>query len=1018
MKFLRFLLNCLALVFALAVVLVGLAFVPAVQTWVAQLALARQPALQVTLGSLWARFGKIDVADFHLTVEGAVLTLPSLEAELPLTKAVWDRRVLVRRLVAKGWTLDLRRILPAKNAGEQKDAGEQAGSAPEVGAGTGTPAQAATEPAQSVTPQAVARIFRGTLSRWTLPCDVSLDGADLEGDVLFDAPAGKDPTRVHVIVKGGGLAAGREGAFAIDASCETLDIGPSEISLTGHGSLAIAMKSPRTFSRLEVKADLSAEGGPFPNGLALSADFTATLGAGEEIYSLDLSRGSQHLATMLAHFPEATNQFAGTWKLDVRDSDIAPFTPDRPLPHFTATGDGRFDADAAFTRVHALGRLSAAASNLGVLAPSLERFGAVTMDAGFDLARSGRSIRVDRLSVSLTGARPAAVVQSLQPFEFDEHTGELKPTDPAGDWMEISLRGFPLAWLAGPTDGIALSGGDATGQFVVRAEKGRFAVRSKAPLTAAEVSVQRAGRTIGRKLDLSLALLADYGPQGWQMQAAPLIVGSGGHRLGSLEVKAARSAAPDQPIAIAGAWNADLQALASAAVIPDFSWIGGRSASGDFSATVGNATELDAKLAVVGRDEHHSITASMHAEVDDSGAISFLAPVKVAFGPSMSDLSAEGRWIRDEEGTRLYVKLTGANVILEHLRLLAVPLAAAGGAPLAATGGPATPVRGRDRIPFWGDWTGRVTVAFDRLKAGDLLFDAVGGAFQVDHGSVRLEGGRGGLSAQRFANVEGSLSFDAAAEFPYSLKATASLDKVDAASLFPAPTPEGQPAIEGRFSVAGTLVGDGINFDDLVGRTHEELRLTSTNGIVRVLKTDVDEAIPQEAKTRAVPDALGRMGSAVGAFFGVEDSGGSGRKSVSPSAQTVIDFINQISEIGFDEITVTAIRGSDGTIRLVNIAMTASDERLTGSGQITFVKGLSLRAQPFSVDLQFWAHGGIAKLLSAAGLLSTQKDELGYALLNQPIHLGGTLEHIDKSRWHDLLVKAAARKPEAPKKDR
>jgi len=98
--------------------------------------------------------------------------------------------------------------------------------------------------------------------------------------------------------------------------------------------------------------------------------------------------------------------------------------------------------------------------------------------------------------------------------------------------------------------------------------------------------------------------------------------------------------------------------------------------------------------------------------------------------------------------------------------------------------------------------------------------------------------------------------------------------------------------------------------------------------------------------------------------------------------------------------------------------MTAPDERLTGSGQITFVKGLSLRAQPFSVDLQFWAHGGIAKLLSSAGLLSTRKDELGYALLNQPIHLGGTLEHIDKSRWHDLLVKAAARKPEAPKKDR
>jgi hypothetical protein len=68
------------------------------------------------------------------------------------------------------------------------------------------------------------------------------------------------------------------------------------------------------------------------------------------------------------------------------------------------------------------------------------------------------------------------------------------------------------------------------------------------------------------------------------------------------------------------------------------------------------------------------------------------------------------------------------------------------------------------------------------------------------------------------------------------------------------------------------------------------------------------------------------------------------------------------------------------------------------------------------VDLQFWARGRVAKLLSTAGLLSADKDGLGYLKLSQPIHFGGTLEHIDRSQWHNLLVKAAAQNPGGPKK--
>ena len=665
------------------------------------------------------------------------------------------------------------------------------------------------------------------------------------------------------------------------------------------------------------------------------------------------------------------------------------------------------------TAVHARGRLRGSVPQWNGMTPFLSRLGEGTLDTSFDAVQSRKSLRVDRLSISLTGAGPTAAAETVQPFEVDEATGDLKPADPAHDWINLSIRGFPLDRLAGLTGGFTVSGGDAAGEFTLRTEKGRFSLRSKSPLTAAGVVVTRAGRTVGRGLDLSVSLAGDYSPQGWHLQAAPLMLACRGGRLAEFDVKASQSAGPDQPVAIGGTWKADLQAPALKEAIPEFPWIGGRTASGDFSVTVDAATEIDGKLAVVGRDEHWQLAASVHATIGRGGRISFQAPLKVVFGPRTSELTVDGTVIGGEPAAQVYLKLNGKDVDLEHLRLLAGAVAAAGGWPLAADARGESPAGARDRVPFWGDWAGRVMFDFERLNADRYVFDGVGGGLQVDRGAVRLEDGRGALAGHRFGKVEGSLSFDAAAELPYSLKAAALLEPLEVGSFFPAVS-GGDPLVEGRFAIAGTLVGSGVSLTDLAQRMQEEIRLTSTAGIVRVFKTDVDEASPPD-KESPVGDALGRAGSAVGTFFGVEGAG-SGRRSVSPTLQAAIDVVNETREIGFDECKLTAVRGADRTIRLVDIAMIAGDERVTGSGQIAYVPGLSLRAQPLSVNLQFGARGRMAKLLSAAGLLSSRKDADGYLLLSEPIVFGGTLEHVDRSQWHNLLVKAATRNPASPGK--
>jgi hypothetical protein len=129
----------------------------------------------------------------------------------------------------------------------------------------------------------------------------------------------------------------------------------------------------------------------------------------------------------------------------------------------------------------------------------------------------------------------------------------------------------------------------------------------------------------------------------------------------------------------------------------------------------------------------------------------------------------------------------------------------------------------------------------------------------------------------------------------------------------------------------------------------------------------------------------------------------------------VLDFADQLSEFNYDQFTITARRGYDRSLHLVKWEVIADNEHLVGTGAITYVEGLPLSQQPLSLDFHLGTRGGIADLMATAGLLSQQKDSLGYALLNQPIHFGGTLERIDASAWHDLLARAATQKPAGTK---
>jgi len=155
----------------------------------------------------------------------------------------------------------------------------------------------------------------------------------------------------------------------------------------------------------------------------------------------------------------------------------------------------------------------------------------------------------------------------------------------------------------------------------------------------------------------------------------------------------------------------------------------------------------------------------------------------------------------------------------------------------------------------------------------------------------------------------------------------------------------------------------------------------------------------------------------VGKIFGAKNgSVVSGENHVSAATEAVLDSTYELKEIGYDQFAFKAIWEPGRAIHFADIALTSAQEKLTGSGQVSYAKDRPLQTWPLRLELQLGVRGHVGDLFAKAGLLSTHKDEAGYTALGQSITFGGTLERVDDSAWRRILVEAATRKPPVGKK--
>ncbi len=501
----RIVLGALA---GLALVATGLAAAlcnPVVQTWIVRRVLASQNLARASVGAVSAELRQVLLTGVTVELSSGTLTVPRVDAQLDVLRALTQKKVFIRSLVAKGWTFDHSRAKPVA-AGMVRE---------EPGFSLLASARAAPIPPEA------ARAFSGIFEGLHLPFDFSADRVDLEGDVLLPPANGGPLVRAHVRIIGGGIAAGSDAVLPIDMSFEFGGINSPVSLLRAKGSLCRGMDTPRSFTRLAASLNAFAKGPGIPNGVELQAELSASKVEDTESYIAGLSRGGVRIATVRTEFLGRSGRIDGTWNLDLQDTDLVPFALGRALPSFSAQGSGVYEANASFLDLHAQGRLECSVDRLGVIAPQLREVGHVTVGAQFDVGLKGDSLRVDTLRVSVAGIHPVATLRALQAFEFNGKTGELRVADPAAEIVGMDLEGLPLAWCQGFTSDLKFVGSDAKGQWAVRAGNGGLAVSSKAPLLISGLQIVRHERAFAEPMDVSASVAADYTPLGWQVQLSP-----------------------------------------------------------------------------------------------------------------------------------------------------------------------------------------------------------------------------------------------------------------------------------------------------------------------------------------------------------------------------------------------------------------------------------------------------------------------------------------------------------------
>lgn len=990
----------LAAATVLVVGLIGLAVVlnPTVQTWAVRRALSSRPEDHISIARVNAGFRRVELTDLRYERDGLRFVAPTVTADLDVWAAAVRHRFFISHLVAKDWTCDVR-----------------AAVAPVTEAATSPAGAPSTSVAKTVAP---AARFRGLFPAVELPFELRIDQAELAGEIAVQAAGAK----FRVSGSGGNLGVTQAGRFELNATALLQD--ETVQSVTVHCNLTTTMDSPRTFADFSLQGEATAVGKKLAGPVTLRFELGAHRSGQAESYAVALNAQDRPLVNLQVTNPTRGTAISGRWSVDIRDSDVTPFALGHALPTFSAVGSGQMETDGSFDDVHLVGSIDARLDHLTTINNALSAVGPVRLFGDLDLAHRRGIMTVRKVNVVLSGARGTAAepdiasVSSLQSFEFDLQTGDLRAQDASQGLLGIVLRGLPLGWVRPLVPQLDFSGGDLRGELVATPRAGGINFQSTVPISITDLTLGRKEEHWLRNVDVALSILGDYTPQGWQTEISNLSARSAGASLFVLEAKAGRLAGNGQPIKAAGTITTDLAALVAQPFARGALVLKRGGATVEFVASVDGQTSLQAH--VVTKDLAAEkppktataqpelevmpvIAATIRADVSPDGRMTLQAPMTLERAGRISDLNITGAFSPGTAGGTFDAQVTSTSFVLDDAKSFAALIPGRRAKTPADEKPEMTPLA----PPPWVGLRGDVTLQLKKvLYSGTFQMSDVVGKVRFDGGTIKFEQVRADVGEGGDASVSGALQFDGKAENPFSLGAEVALTDFDPGPLFLAVSPKRAPTIEGKFTVKTKVNASAPTFQGLAAATVGEFELTSRAGTFRGLQVNVGNLVENSSKLYSWLATAGNAITSITPFVGKKDDD----DEITSRSKAAQELAKIISTIVYDQLALVVVRDKSLNADVKEFSLISPELRIAGSGRSHSVRGKSPIHDYVELELKIRARGRPAELMKYLGVLEPKTDDLGYANCAIPVKVEGSLTRLDTTQLSNRLVALAVAK--------
>jgi uncharacterized protein involved in outer membrane biogenesis len=228
---------------------------------------------------------------------------------------------------------------------------------------------------------------------------------------------------------------------------------------------------------------------------------------------------------------------------------------------------------------------------------------------------------------------------------------------------------------------------------------------------------------------------------------------------------------------------------------------------------------------------------------------------------------------------------------------------------------------------------------------------------------------------------------------PYQLQSSLSFKNFDAGAYFKSRDAQATPPVEGNFNITGAVQGEGANLDDLVDKVQFNFSLGSDSGTFHLLDL-VANKVGLSGKT------LKSLSSAAGALVGL--LGNKVANNLASQASAATDLVSTLDSFQYTKLVFEAQRGADHNVKLSQFDVSGPTVELTGTGQISYVRGQPIPDQPLNATLSLNTKGTVASAMQAIHLLGPQTAS-GYAQGPQ-FKVTGTIQNPNYNFLYDLLM--------------